>query len=813
MAADASTGDLIVTYGVDTDTANATYPLTIELYLADEATGAQGETPLGLSEYTAGDYADCGSAPCTATVNLGAFADLGLTARSQIVATATDADGNTSEFSAGSAIAGLVDLEVTVVESADPVTPGSGAGDLVYTVTVTNDALSEATGVALESSQILPAHVFVVSQSPSTGSFSGSTWTLGDLAAGASETLTVTLTVPSSAATGVDAVTNTASVTAVDQTDTDTSNDTASESTSTVRRVDLDVSVAESADPVDAGSDTGNLIYTVSVTNSGPSDASGVTLSNALTLPTGVTADSQVPSAGSFSGTAWTLGALASGESETLTVTLTVGTSAAQGADVITDDAAVTAVSETDVDGTNDSASESTSIANAIDLALAMAETGGVSEVLLGGALTYELTATNNGGDAEDVVFTGTVPENTTFDSGSSSAGWQCLPDDSAGSTCTFAVGDLVNGAASSADFAVLVDDALPRDVTEIVNGASVGTAAGDGDATPADNTAEVTTDVDLPPVVQRVDTVSSTDDGELGDGEGPRAPVTQLLLELSEEVTGADAASSFLLVEAGDDGSFSSTCSGVSGDDASIAAESTVYDESGTYDFPTARLELGSGLPLQRGRYRLFACGAEIEDAAGQRLDGDLDGAVDGDFSLDFSVAESSLLQNPNFDRALAPWTSLDFSWDSDDRDDTPSSGSAESPAATLGTSTHPCIDVTTEEGGLYASLSTRIDDPGDVDPGVYLELEFYTEADCGGTSLSAEVLTWAIGSTGTEWTTPSLWGAIPATAVSARPRLVFESSDGSGSAEVDGVSLIPMLFGDGFESGDTGAWSATVP
>ena len=90
---------------------------------------------------------------------------------------------------------------------------------------------------------------------------------------------------------------------------------------------------------------------------------------------------------------------------------------------------------------------------------------------------------------------------------------------------------------------------------------------------------------------------------------------------------------------------------------------------------------------------------------------------------------------------------------------------------------------------------------------------MAFYTEADCGGTLVSTEVANFAIGPTGSEWITPSLWGAIPATAVSAQPSLVFESSDGSGSALVDGLSLIPMLFGDGFESGDTSAWSVAVP
>ncbi|MEM1335894.1 MAG: DUF11 domain-containing protein, partial [Actinomycetota bacterium] len=514
-------------------------------------------------------------------------------------------------------IARQVALAVTVAESADPVAAGSGAGNLIYTVTVANAGPVDATGLTLSSVLTLPTGVTADSQVPSTGTFSGSTWTLGTLASGGSETLTVTLTVGASAAAGTDAISASASLGALNETDTDSSDDAASESTSIASEVDLSVSVTESIDPVVAGSGSGNLVYTVTVSNDGPSLATGVELENSLTLPADVTEDSQVPSAGTFSDPIWTLGTLAPGASETLTVTLTAGASAVEGSDVIANAAAITAVNESDTDDSNDSAAESSSISSQIDLALSMTETSGVSAVPLGGALTYELTVANSGSDAEGVVLTETVPENAEYDSESSSGGWQCEPDASAGSTCTLEVGDLPGGGESSATFAILVDEILSRDVTEIVNGASAGTEAGDEDATPADNSDRVSTDVDLPPIVERVDTVSSTVSGQLEDGGGPRVPVTQLLLEFSEEVTGAAAASSFLLIEAGEDDLFSSTCSGVSGDDGSIPVESTVYDESGTYDGPTTRLELGSGLPLPSGRYRILACGGAIEDAA----------------------------------------------------------------------------------------------------------------------------------------------------------------------------------------------------
>jgi uncharacterized repeat protein (TIGR01451 family) len=97
--------------------------------------------------------------------------------------------------------------------------------------------------------------------------------------------------------------------------------------------VDLEVTKTESIDPVIAGSDTGNLTYVVTVTNNGPVDATGVELSEALTLPAGVSVDSITTSQGSFSDPTWTVGALTVGQSETLTVVLTVDGSAAPGTD------------------------------------------------------------------------------------------------------------------------------------------------------------------------------------------------------------------------------------------------------------------------------------------------------------------------------------------------------------------------------------------------------------------------------------------------------------------------------------------------
>ncbi|MBL7187982.1 MAG: tandem-95 repeat protein [Phycisphaerae bacterium] len=134
-----------------------------------------------------------------------------------------------------------------------------------------------------------------------------------------------------------------------------------------VPQVDLVVSKTDTPDPVTAGSGPGNLTHTVTVTNAGPSDASGVTLSETVSLPAGASIVSITPSgttsyapAAASPGT-WTVGNLASGASETLTVVMTVDAGTADGA-VVSDTATVTSVNETLINTGDDSATENTTV-------------------------------------------------------------------------------------------------------------------------------------------------------------------------------------------------------------------------------------------------------------------------------------------------------------------------------------------------------------------------------------------------------------------------------------------------------------------
>ena len=158
-----------------------------------------------------------------------------------------------------------VDIALTSSESDDPVVAGSGVGNLTYVVTATNNGPDGATGVEASATVTFPAGVTVDTVTPSgTGTWSATlpgTWTIGDLANGASETLTFVLTADSTTAAGTDTINLSSNVSAVNEADTDDTNDSTSQATSVERGVDIALTATTSIDPVVAGSGMDNLVY------------------------------------------------------------------------------------------------------------------------------------------------------------------------------------------------------------------------------------------------------------------------------------------------------------------------------------------------------------------------------------------------------------------------------------------------------------------------------------------------------------------------------------------------------------------------
>ena len=82
-----------------------------------------------------------------------------------------------------------------------------------------------------------------------------------------------------------------------------------------------DLAVTKTVNPSNAAAGT-NVTFTITATNNGPNDGTGVSVTDAL--PSGYTLVSATPSAGTYSGSTWSIGTLANGASATLTVVATV---------------------------------------------------------------------------------------------------------------------------------------------------------------------------------------------------------------------------------------------------------------------------------------------------------------------------------------------------------------------------------------------------------------------------------------------------------------------------------------------------------
>ncbi|MCI0361148.1 MAG: DUF11 domain-containing protein [Planctomycetaceae bacterium] len=364
-------------------------------------------------------------------------------------------------------------IDLSLDKSVNNPTPNVGQ-QVTFTITVTNPAGgAEATGIVVTDN--LPAGLTFDNATTATGSYDQNTdlWTLGSLASGATATLQIFATVTSSAQ-----ITNTASITAVDQPDPDTTDNTDTAQVDAPLAADLSVTKTPSSATPNFGS---NVTFTVTVANNGPDQATGVVVTDLL--PAGLSFVSSTPSQGNYvSGTGvWTVGNIISGANATLAIVAQVNSTAS-----IENVAQVTASGVFDPDSTpNDNQGDDRAAATidapaAADLRLAKSASAALVDI--GQQVTFTLTLTNDGPDqATGVTVSDPLPAGLSFVSFTASVGTYV------DSTGVWTVGTLNSGATATLEIvATMTTPGLKTNVAQV-------TAANefDPDSTPNDNTGD----------------------------------------------------------------------------------------------------------------------------------------------------------------------------------------------------------------------------------------------------------------------------------------------------------------------------------
>jgi uncharacterized protein len=319
----------------------------------------------------------------------------------------------------------MSDLAVTVTDAPDPVTAGA---NLAYTISISNNGPDPSIGTVWNftvpaglSFVSLPAVAGWSCTTPAVGS--GGTVSCTAVAAVSSDVFTLTLAVDPAIAAGT-VLSGTATVSGPNG-DPVPGNNSATAMTTVATAADI--SVSNSAAPAAAVSGEA-IVYTITLSNAGPSHAATVSLGNAipadttfasLTSPAGWSCTT--PAVGATGNVACSAGSLAIGPAVfTLTVTVDAGATATS----ISSTATVSAAT-TDPNPGNESATATTPLSAQADLGVSSSATP--ASVIAGENLSYTFSVSNAGPSAAaNATLDAAVPASTSFVSLAAPGGWSC---------------------------------------------------------------------------------------------------------------------------------------------------------------------------------------------------------------------------------------------------------------------------------------------------------------------------------------------------------------------------------------------------
>ena len=307
------------------------------------------------------------------------------------------------------------EASVTLVKAVSQAAVTAGQDTFFYTLGVGNAGPSVARSVLL--TDTLPAGVTYIGSTPPAGASCSHasgvvTCTLGIIGAGITQTVRIDVAA-ASAASGLLVNTATVSTSASDPNGANT----ATATTTANQFADLQVTKRATIANLNV---SGTVTYTVNVDNFGPSNATGVVITDLL--PIGLLSPAVVVNQGSYNqaSSLWTVGNVAAGQKMTMTVAGSLG-SAMSGL-VITNTAQVQSANQSDPVLVNNGQFVTFTVPLNADVAVAQSSSALTPSVL--SLVTLVLTATNNGpATATNAQVSDLLPSQLSFASQSASSG------------------------------------------------------------------------------------------------------------------------------------------------------------------------------------------------------------------------------------------------------------------------------------------------------------------------------------------------------------------------------------------------------
>ncbi len=336
---------------------------------------------------------------------------------------------------------------------------------ITYSLVVTNSGPADATNIVVR--DILPPGLTyqvgtmiggdLKNESDPTGA--GLRWTINSLLSGESKTVTFNAQIDSGA--GGMSITNTSDIFSIDQTEENLTNNT--DSVTVTVTTDLDIQVAKTSNKSNY-EEGEEVTYTITVTNHGPSRATGLVIKDIVPLDIIYTTasmlggDAQIESSPYGTGLKWTINSLTSVgplNSVDLTFKGVVGAGANLNT-LITNSASYTSVDQTEINPVNNVGTRDINILNNLDISLTKAVSNTTPNI--GEIVTYTIGVTNAGPtQASSVVINDIIPTGLFYMPRTDSGVDSVNSTDPSGTGVDFSIGKISSGQTKNITFDVMV--------------------------------------------------------------------------------------------------------------------------------------------------------------------------------------------------------------------------------------------------------------------------------------------------------------------------------------------------------------------